>query len=194
MRPVNLLPPDAYAAKQRLPYAPVVLAATAPVLAGALVYLGYSIEHSKVVDKKTALSQIQSQIAELGPSPALVSQASQVASERASRLTEVSDALGKQQPWDIAFDQVARVLPTNAWVTTLQAASPTSVSGGSPSTTTFTLQGYTDTQADVANVLARLQLVPALSNVTLASSSLSAAGNAKVVQFTINGTIVGGAQ
>src|SRR5262249_24540214 len=80
MRAVNLLPANASAPKQRLPHAPVVLAATVPVLAGALVYLGYSLEHSQVVDRQTSLGVVQSQIAELGPSPELVAKSSSVQS------------------------------------------------------------------------------------------------------------------
>jgi Tfp pilus assembly protein PilN len=192
MRAVNLLPADAYAPKQRLPYAPVVLAATAPVLAGALVYLGYSVEHSKVSDRRIALNVVQSQVAALSPSQAYLAQVNRVASERAQRLTELSDALGKQVSWDVAFDQISRVLPANAWVTALNVQSPTTIAG-SASTTTFTLQGYTYKQRDVAKVLARLALVPALSNVSLGSSTATVLGtNKKVVQFSIIGTIVGG--
>jgi Tfp pilus assembly protein PilN len=192
MRAVNLLPADAYAPKQRLPYAPIVLAATAPVLAGALVYLGYSVEHSKVTDRRIALNVVQSQVAALSPSTAYLAQVNHIASERAQRLTELSDALGKQVSWDVTFDQISRVLPQNAWVTTLIVQSPTTISGATPSTTTFTLQGYTYKQADVAKVLARLALVPALSNVTLASSTATVLGiSTKVVQFSITGTIVG---
>jgi Tfp pilus assembly protein PilN len=192
MRAVNLLPADAYAPKQRLPYAPVVLAATAPLLAIALVYLGYAVEHSKVSDRRIQLDTVRSQIAALSPTQALVAEAGQVANARALRLTEVSDALGKQVPWDVAFEQIARVLPTNAWVTSVIAQSPVTISGAATTTTTFTLQGYTYKQADVAQVLARVALVPALSNVTLASSSATLLGTKKVVQFTITGTVVGG--
>jgi Tfp pilus assembly protein PilN len=190
MRAVNLLPAGAYAPKQRLPYAPVVLAATAPVLAGALVYLGYSLEHSKVTDKKIALAAVESQVAALSPSAALVSEAGQVADQRAARQVELSNALAKEVTWDVALDEIARVLPTNSWITTLNAQSPSAVAPGS-STTTFSLQGYTAKQADVAQVLARLQLVPALTNVTLASSSSTLLGTKEVVQFNITGTITG---
>jgi Tfp pilus assembly protein PilN len=190
MRAVNLLPADAYAAKQRLPHAPIVLAATAPVLACALVYLGYSIEHSKVTDKRIALGVIQSQVASLSPSQALVDAAGRVADQRTARQVEVADALAKQMPWDIAFDQIGRVLPGNAWLTSVIAQSPTPVGGGAGSSPTqCTIQGYTSSQADVALVLQRLSLVPALTNVTLASSTESTVGTTPVVQFNITASL-----
>jgi Tfp pilus assembly protein PilN len=189
MRAVNLLPADAYAPKQRLPHAPIVLAATAPVLASALVYLGYSIEHSKVTDKRIAASVIQSQVASLSPSQAIVAAAGRVADERTARQVELADALSKQMPWDVALDQIGRVLPGNAWLTSVVAQSPTPVAGTSSSATQCTIQGYTATQADVALVLQRLALVPALTNVTLASSTQSTVGTTSVVQFNITASL-----
>jgi len=192
MRAVNLLPADAYVAKPKLPHAPVVLAATVPVLAGALVYMTYSLEHSKVSDRKIALSVVQSQVASLSPSQVLLSAASQVASERQAREIELTDALGKQIPWDVAFDQIGRVLPANVWLTSLTADSPTPVTGAAP-TTTFTIQGYTYKLSDVSTVLARLSLVPSLTNVQLTTAGVSALGKKNVVQFSITASISPGA-
>lgn len=184
MRAVNLLPADAYVAKPKLPYAPVVLAATAPVLAGALVYLGYSLEHPAVADKKIALSVVQSEVQALTPSQTLVSEASQVEQERAARQLELSDALGMQQPWDVELDQIGRVLPANAWLTSVGALSPTPVGGVNP-TATWSFQGYTLTMNDVATVLARLSLVPSLENVQLSGAAATQIGAKNVTQFTI---------
>lgn len=190
MRAVNLLPADAYAPKQRLPYAPIVLAATAPVLAGALVYLGYSLEHSKVSDRQILLSSVQSQVAAASPSQALVSAAARVADEKNARQLELSDALAKQMTWDVALDQISRVLPENAWLSGFTAQSPLPVNAtASVPTVTCTITGYAYTQQDVARVLARLALVPALTNVQLTSSSESALGTKNVVQFQITANI-----
>ncbi len=189
MRAVNLLPSDAYAPKQRLPHAPIVLAATAPVLASALVYLGYSIEHSKVTDKRIALGVVQSQVDALQPSQALVAAAGVVNDERTKRQIELADALSKQMPWDVAFDQLGRVLPANAWLTSVIAQSPTPVSGAPSSTTPCVIQGYTYSQPNVALVLQRLALVPALSNVSLVSSTASTVGTKTLVQFSISASL-----
>jgi Tfp pilus assembly protein PilN len=188
MRAVNLLPADAYAPKQRLPHAPIVLAATAPILASALVYMGYSLEHSKVTDGRIKLGIVQSQVRALSPSQALVAAAARVTNERAKRQAELTDALAKQMPWDIAFDQISRVLPANAWLTNVQLSSPTPIAGH-PSSTPFSIQGYTSTQADVAQVLERLALLPALSNVTLSAATASQIGTKDVVQFSITASM-----
>lgn len=189
MRPVNLLPADAYAAKPKLPHAPIVLAATAPVLAGALVYLGYSLEHPKVTDRQTALSIVQSQVDALTPSQALVSEASRLAGQRRARQQELSDALGMQQPWDVALDQIGRVLPANAWLTSIGAASPTPLGSVGPvATATWSIQGYTMTLNDVATVLSRLSLVPSLESVQLTGASSTQLGTKNVIQFNITAT------
>jgi Tfp pilus assembly protein PilN len=200
MRAVNLLPLDAYAPKQRLPHAPVVLAAAMPVLAGAVIYLGYSIEHTKVVDHQSSLGVVQSQIAALGPSPQLVSESAQVASERHARTAALSDVLSKQVPWDVILDQLSRVLPAGSWLSSLTAQSPTpsgavsasTSSSASGSPTAVTLLGYSYSQAGVAQVLARLALVPGLDNVTLTSTSTTAVGPKSVIQFNISASIGAG--
>ncbi|HEY2326630.1 MAG TPA: PilN domain-containing protein [Gaiellaceae bacterium] len=193
MRAVNLLPANAYAPKQRLPHAPVVLAATVPVLVGACVYLGYSFEHSKVVDRQSTLGVVQSQIAALGPSPQLVSEASRVASERQSRIAALNDVLGKQVPWDVVLDRLSRVLPAGSWLTALSAMSPTP--SGAVSTTSHTnptsvtIQGFAYSHDGVAQVLSRLALVPGLENVALGSTTTSTINNKTVIQFNLTASI-----
>lgn len=190
MRAVNLLPVGAYAPKQRLPHAPVVLAATVPVLAGALVYLGYSVEHSKVTDRQSNLSVVQAQITALAPSPELVAESSKVGSERTTREAALNDALTKRMDWHVMMDRLSRVLPPGAWLSSLTAASPTPASSttAAPNPNGFSLQGYADSEATVATVLSRLALVPGLSDVVLGGTTTTTVGtNRKLyVQFTIN--------
>ena len=185
MRAVNLLPADAYAARPKLPHAPIVLAATAPILAGALVYLGYALEHPTVTDRKTALSIVQSQVEALKPSQTLASEASQIAVQRRQRQRELSDALAMQQPWDVALDQIGRVLPAKTWLISLTAASPTPLGSSETVAATWSFEGYTLTMNDLAAVLTRLSLVPSLENVQLSGASSTKIGNRDVTQFTI---------
>jgi Tfp pilus assembly protein PilN len=193
MRAVNLLPPNAYAPKQRLPHAPVVLAATAPVLAGALVYLGYTVEHSRVVDRQTSFSVVQAQIAKLGPSPQLVAESAKVASDRSARGAALTAALSERVGWEVTFDALSRVMPAGSWLTNLDAQSPTPAGAVTSATTAnptgFTAQGYADSQATVAVVLARFALVPGLSNVTLTSTTSTTIGTKNVVQFSMTAQI-----
>jgi Tfp pilus assembly protein PilN len=193
MRAVNLLPANAYAPKQRLPHAPVVLAAAVPVLAGALVYLGYSFEHANASDKQTAYGVLQAEIAALAPPPQIAAEAAQVSSLRVTREAALQDALGKRVSWEITFDRLARIMPSGSWLTSLNATSPTPSSSTSTtsaaSPTGFSVQGYAKSQETVAQVLARLALVPGLSNVALASTSSTSAGRLQVVQFNVTAQV-----
>jgi Tfp pilus assembly protein PilN len=196
MRAINLLPADAYAPKQRLPYAPIVLAATVPVLACALVYLGYSILNSQVVDRQTSLGLVQSQITKLAPSPELAAEASSVSNQRVSREAALQDALAKQVPWDLTFDRLARLLPAGSWLTSLSTASPTPSGSASTAATSnptgFTAQGYAESNQTIALILSRLALVPGLTNVTLTSTTTTTIGRKDVVQFNVTAQVTGG--
>ena len=143
-----------------------------------------------MTDRRIALEIVQSQVDAITPSQTLVTQASQVAVERVLRQRELSDALGKQQPWDIALDQIGRVLPANAWLTQLTAASPTPVTSTTGAVAaTASIQGYTYTMDDVATVLARLSLLPSLSNVQLTGASSAQVGTKTVTQFEITASV-----
>jgi Tfp pilus assembly protein PilN len=192
MRAVNLLPADTYAPKQRLPHAHVVFAAALPVLAAALVYLGYALEHSKVVKQQNALGAVQSQIAALGPSRSLVDESTRVAGERTVRLSALQSALTMQIPWDVDLSQLARIVPRGSWLTALSAQSPTPATvgtAGPASPTSFTLQGYAPTHDAVATLLERLQLLPSLSQVALTSTELTPVGKKNFIQFDITASL-----
>jgi Tfp pilus assembly protein PilN len=135
--------------------------------------------------------------------------------ERSARLTALRSVLSNEVPWDTALMDLARVIPPNVWLTILTALSPTPAdapfappappptSTGSTSTTTaaapapapsgaptgFTIQGATYTQADVGTLLARLQLLPDLTNVTLVSTTQQQAGAKTIVQFNITASL-----
>jgi Tfp pilus assembly protein PilN len=193
MRAVNLLPKNAYAPKQRLPHARLVLAGTVPVLAAALVYLGYALEHSQVVDRQQQLGLVQSEIAALGPSQALVAESARVGAEKTSRAAAVQTVLDKRFPWDTLLPRVARVTPGGSWYTSLTASSPTPTSGSASSGPSLTLQGFAPSHDIVAQLLERLSLVPGIGDVTLSSSTGSSVEAKSPVQFSINATLEGGA-
>jgi Tfp pilus assembly protein PilN len=192
MRAVNLLPADSYAPKQRLPHAHVVLAAALPLLAGAVVYLGYALEHSKVADRQDALGVVQSQLAALRPSRGLATESTQVASQRATRAAALQNVLAMQMPWDVTLGQVARVLPEGSWLTSLSGLSPTpaTVSTSSAvSPTSFTIQGYAPTHEALSHMIERLALVPSLGQVALVSTQSTPVGKKTVVQFDITASV-----
>ncbi len=46
-------------------------------------------------------------------------------SVRASWEAALQDALSKQMPWDVTLDDLARVLPSDVWLTALSVQTPT---------------------------------------------------------------------
>lgn len=216
MRAVNLLPSEPSRRRKKMPSGQVLLASTAPLVAGTLVYLAFSLEQAKVSSARADLGVAQTELAGLRPAAAAGAASTQLASERTQRMLALQDALGRRVAWDSILDQIARVLPANIWLTQLNALSPTpttaapppaapttttsssgSSSGSSAATTVvpaapsaiFTITGYALSHDDVAQLLARLALVPSLTAVTLGSTSSATVGPKAVIQFTVNATM-----
>jgi len=81
---------------------------------------------------------------------------------------------------------------TGATTTTATPATTTTAAPPPPAPTTIqplNLQGYTYSQDGVARLLSRLQVVPALENVKLVSSSESVVSGQTVVSFTITADV-----
>jgi Tfp pilus assembly protein PilN len=111
----------------------------------------------------------------------------------------VAQVLGGRLAWDAVFRDLARVLPENVWLSTLQLAQPTAAAnladataaptpvagGAAPTPTAVSIDGFTYTQPDVARLLARLATLPSLQRVTLTSSQSQVVGSKPVVHFVI---------
>jgi Tfp pilus assembly protein PilN len=223
MRAVNLLPRQPAGHRKRLPSGQALLAGTAPLVAAAFVYVGFTYEHAKVSDARATVDVAKAELSGLGPAASVASAGQQLAVERKSRFQALQDALGRRVAWDATLDQVARVIPPNVWVTELDAQSPTptaataappadtsttssttttattststtsaSPTAPAPSAALFSLSGYAFTNEGVAQTLARLSLVPTLTNVTLVSTAAITIGSKQLVQFQLTATIVGG--
>lgn len=218
MRAVNLLPSEPSRRRKKMPSGQVLLASTAPLVAGTLVYLALSYEQAKVSTARADLGVAQTELAGLRPVAAAGAASTQLASEKTQRMLALQDALGRRVHWDSLLDQISRVLPANIWLTQLNALSPTPTTAApppaAPTTTTsssssssssstptivpaapsaiFTITGYAYSHDDVAHLLARLALVPSLADVTLGSTSSATVGPKAVVQFTVNATMQAG--
>jgi Tfp pilus assembly protein PilN len=86
------------------------------------------------------------------------------------------------------------VLPDDVWLTNVTGTVPldstpataTATPSAFPAVpTALTLQGTTYSQAGVARLLSRLQVVPDLKNVQLQSSNATLLGTQRVINFTI---------
>jgi Tfp pilus assembly protein PilN len=205
MRAVNLLPreltPERAPVKEVLP---VLAAASVPLAAAMLVFIGYGRAHADAQAELGRVAALQLEIAHTKPVAATKTvDTSALVSSRAARRSALADAVAKEVPWDRTLGDVARVLPATVWLSDMTVVSPTPADSATPVTPApapstgpasaesgFTINGYTYTMDDLALLLQRLQLLPTLSDVTLSSTSMSTIGLKKVVQFTINATMV----
>src|SRR5205814_7884053 len=111
---------------------------------------------------------------------------SSILNQREQRSLALAAAIGKRVAWDRILRRMTLVLPDDVWLTTvhgtmpLQSAAPvgtpttaatTSTSSALPPTpTALTITGYTYSQAGVARLMERLQVLPDLKNVQLTTS------------------------
>jgi Tfp pilus assembly protein PilN len=184
MRAVNLLPKDVEAPKQGPSTVAVALGATA-VLAAALLAIGRVSADSSVSDRQTALAAAQADLASLPALPAQPSSSSAIPQERAARVAALSAALTTRVAWDRVLREVSLVLPDDVWLTQLNGQVPGSGSTGAQPGQGLHLTGYTYSQASVARLLSRLQVIPDLAGVTLNSSTAATIGKRPVVQFDV---------
>jgi len=124
---------------------------------------------------------------------------SSVLSKREQRSLALAAAIGKRVAWDRILRRIALVLPDDVWLSSvagsvpLDPASATATATTIPTTSTafpavptaLTLAGTTYSQAGVARLLERLQVLPDLKNVQLTNSQAAVIGSQRVINFTI---------
>jgi Tfp pilus assembly protein PilN len=200
MRGFNLMPrDDAREAKGRRPTAQIALALVAVLLFGALGSL-FLISSTGVTEKKAKRDELRMKLAALNvpakdPADA---QAPELASEQKARTTELATALQSRVAWDRLLRDFALVLPDDVWLTSLVAKGAprdpaAAAAQGAPGATTqassFTITGYTREQEGVARLLARLSVLPELTNVALVSSTRTEVNGEQVVQFSVSAAV-----
>jgi Tfp pilus assembly protein PilN len=199
VRAVNLLPPDE--SKRTKTNVPALVGVSGAVLATGVVGMLFLSASAKVHDRQNQLDAIQAQIAVIPPPPPPDVAGQGLAAQEQARLTAVSAALTRRVAWDRILRNLSLVLPDDVWLTQLAASAPASSASADPVTppsptaqpTQFTIGGYTYTQASVARLLSRLELLPDLTNVQLLSSVVTQLGKQNVVQFTLAANIRTGA-
>lgn len=162
-----------------------VAAGVAAVALGGL----YAYEHSVVNGKRNDLATAQARLTavEAQAAPLRAVQA-KVTAER-SAVTTVDHV---RIPWETVLGGLSRVLPSQVYLTSLQATTPTPaaslasaastpgapapVPAPAPSTTSFSVNGVASSQTRVALVLDRLALMPWLTDVSLISSARGTSG------------------
>ncbi|HEX7525175.1 MAG TPA: PilN domain-containing protein [Gaiellaceae bacterium] len=206
MRAVNLLPKDDAGQSRKGPPLPVIVGCIGLVLLSALLAVMYLSASGKVANEKKALQQAQTQYASIPTPPAPPAVVTSLPQEEQSRVTALAGALGQRVAWDRVLREVSQVLPSDVWLVTLDAQSPSFAPASTAPASTgvattlptgFVVTGCTYSQDSVARFLARLDLVPDLSGMTLGRSqsggSASGAGAsgcpAAMFTFTLQGTV-----
>jgi Tfp pilus assembly protein PilN len=119
---------------------------------------------------------------------------SSILNQREQRSLALAAAIGKRVAWDRILRRMTLVLPDDVWLTNVTGTVPldstpataTATPSAFPAVpTALTLQGTTYSQAGVARLLSRLQVVPDLKNVQLQSSNATLLGTQRVINFTI---------
>jgi Tfp pilus assembly protein PilN len=194
MRAVNLLPKEESYGKKSAPL-PLLVGVGLAVLVTVAICAGFLQASGKVADRQQQLEDRHGQLDALPVPPRSASTASVVSglsAQQQARVTAVGQALSRRVVWDRLLREISQVLPGDVWLSSLDAKSPlmatsaiasAPVPGAAPSG--FTLSGFTYSQDGVARVLARIQVLPDLTNVQLEKSSSTQVGDRNVVSFTI---------
>jgi Tfp pilus assembly protein PilN len=197
MRAVNLLPRQQVQQKRDRTNTVALGAGIGGAVVVLVLAAGFLLANRSVNRQRDALSTARAVLAAT-PSHHVSAQTnafrSSILSQREQRSLALAAAIGKRVAWDRILRRMALVLPDDVWLTNvsgtmpLETAAPLTIptSSALPATpTAFTLQGSTYSQAGVARLLARLQVVPDLQNVQLQSSTATVIGSQRVINFTI---------
>jgi Tfp pilus assembly protein PilN len=192
MRAVNLLPKDD--GRQRGPSFrdnPLVIGAVVgTVLVTAVLAAMFLTASTSVADNQKQRDAVQAELSATPVPPPTVPGASELEQEKNARIGALSAALSGRLAWDRLLREVSLVLPDDVWLSSLSATAPVAAS---PTTTAgFAINGRTYSHDGVARLLARLSVVPHLSNVQLLHSSVATSDTGrKLVEFSINATVKG---
>ena len=206
MRAVNLLPRDAHQKRSIRDEDPAVVVGSA---VGVIVIValagGFLTAHSRASAAQHDLTAAQLQLGKLSLQRSRI-EASQapakptkpivpvpaVTAEQQPRVTAISAALATRISWDRILREFSLVLPDDVTIQQLSMGAPdagaTTPSGASAATTggSFQITGEAFSHDSVARLLARLMLIPDLTDVTLTNSASNGKG---VVTFAINATV-----
>jgi Tfp pilus assembly protein PilN len=200
MRAFNLLPSEeARAAQEKKSPVPYVLVALAGVLVFAALAAFYLMAGAEVTSNQAKVDDLRAELAVYAAQaeqPQADDPTEALAAERLGRTNALSSALATRLAWDRVLRELALILPEDAAVDTIEATSPaafnaTTAVPGQP-TVNFTMVGGTDSQASVAELLARLSVIPEFENVALKVSQRASEGGDATRHpyiFTITATL-----
>jgi Tfp pilus assembly protein PilN len=198
MRAFNLLPRDGVReGRSRRPSTAQLVLAVVALVAFAGLGAYFLMLNASVADKRSEADGLRAAAAarptgEPAPSPEEEAD-TQLQQEQQARTAALAAALGRRVAWDRLLREFSLVVPDDVSLTKLTAAGggavtdPAAPAGTPAPESTFTIEGYTQSQESVARLLARLSVLPELSTVDLESSVATELGPAKtkVFQFVV---------
>jgi Tfp pilus assembly protein PilN len=123
VRAVNLLPRDAERTRSDGGRAPLlVLVGGLAAVTATTIFLYFSAAGT-VSERRGDLEAAREAVAAATPSSPVAPPEGLVVQERADRVAALAAALSSRVPLDVLLRQIAYVLPTDAWLTGLQASS-----------------------------------------------------------------------
>lgn len=191
MRAVNLIPRDDRRRHSSVTERnnPIIIGSVAGVVLVTAILAAWFLSASAgVANNQNRRDAAQAQLSATPVPPPTSAESSQLEQQKSARIAALSSALAGRLAWDRVLRELSLVLPDDVWLTSLSAQAPSASAAGAPAG--FTINGRTYSHDGVARLLARLAVVPHLSNVQLQHSSLAtSATGRKVVEFGINATV-----
>jgi Tfp pilus assembly protein PilN len=203
MRAFNLLPREEAAERSTRLGLVQVLVALLGLLVVAGLGTGYLFMSGRVADKQAQVDDLRVQLADLEVPPEAPADEGgddvPLASDAEARTTALAGALTGRVAWDRVLREVTLVVPEDVWFTTVTTGSPDAAAAGgtAPAATpaegagnSLTIAGTARSQDAVARLLARLGVIPELTDVQLQSSvaELQESG-ASTFSFSIVATV-----
>ena len=201
MHAFNLLPKEEVRAEKESKQSaiPHVIVALAGVLVFAALAAFYLSSSAAVTKKAGELDDLRGDLASLQvpeKQPQAPAETANIDSERSARTAALSTALADRLAWDRVLRELALVLPADVRLATLDATAPSPGSAGaatSGAVSSFRVTGTSVSQASVARLLSRLQVIPELQNVQLEFATASEDPAAPGVNFAITASVRQGA-
>jgi Tfp pilus assembly protein PilN len=201
MHAFNLLPKEEVRVERESKQSaiPHVIVALAGVLVFAALAAFYLSSSAGVTKKTGELDDLRGDLASLQvpeKQPESPGVGANIDSERSARTAALSTALADRLAWDRVLRELALVLPADVTLATLDATAPSPGSAGaatSSAVSTFRITGTSVSQASVARLLSRLQVIPELQAVQLEFATASEDPSKPGVNFAITASVRQGA-
>jgi len=189
VRAVNLLPKDDGQRGPSWRDNPLVIGGVVgAVLVTAVLAASFLTASTSVADNQKLADAAQAELAATPVPQPTDAGTSAIEQEKSSRIGALSAALSGRLAWDRVLREVSLVLPDDVWLTSLSATAP--VASSPTSSAGFSINGRTYSHDGVARLLARLSVVPHLSNIQLQHSTIAFSDSGRqLVEFSINATV-----